>query len=228
MIRDKLFEKSPYDDFDAQSYNSDMQGWGSDHPLLVEAIRTLRPRTVCEVGSWKGRSAINMARTVKEVGINTEIICVDTWLGSPEHWLSRQPNFYDSLLIKNGLPHLYYTFLSNVVKNEVADIITPFPTTSENAAVVFRRLGVRFDLVYIDAAHEYDPATRDITTYYDLLSDNGLLIGDDYIGWPGVTQAANDFVKKNRLAIFGTQGKFVIPKGNVNINIVLSAKAAGL
>src|SRR5687768_5229089 len=100
MIRDQLFERSPYEDFDATPHPDDVQGWGSDDPLLVEAIHALRPARICEVGSWKGRSAINMAKAVKSLGLNTEIVCVDTWLGSPEHWLRRnEPEFYASLRI---------------------------------------------------------------------------------------------------------------------------------
>ena len=66
------------------------------------------------------------------------------------------------------MPQLYYTFLANVIRSGVADVITPFPTTSENAAVTFNQLGIKFDLIYIDAAHEYEPAKRDISLYYDL------------------------------------------------------------
>src|SRR4029079_15653750 len=106
-----------------------------------------------------------------------------------------EAEFYPSLRISNGLPQLYYTFLANVVRAQLTDFITPFPNTSENAAVVFRALNINFDLIYIDGVHEYEGATRDINTYYDLLSENGLLIGDDYVIWEGVTRAANDVAK---------------------------------
>lgn len=212
-VRDKLFKVSPYRGFDPENYAEDLQGWGSDDPVLVEAIQLLRPTRICEVGSWKGRSAINMAKVVKSLHLNAEIVCVDTWLGSPEHWLDTAPGYYDSLVIRNGLPQLYYTFLTNVVRHGVADIVTPFPTTSENAAVVFADWDVRFDLIYIDAAHEYEPARRDIETYFELLRDDGLLIGDDYIDWPGVTRAADTFAAERQLRLIGKPGKFIIPKG---------------
>jgi SAM-dependent methyltransferase len=221
MIRDQLFEKSPYDGFDPRPHPDDVQGWASDAPMLVQAVQLLRPTRICEVGSWKGRSAINMARAVKTLNLSAEIVCVDTWLGSPEHWLNLGPQWYPSLRISNGMPQLYYTFLANVVRSEVTDIITPFPTTSENAAVIFEKLGIKFDLVYIDAAHEYEPAKRDISAYYDLLQDDGLLIGDDYIGWAGVTKAADDFASERNLRILGTWGKFIIPKGQKYANLVL-------
>ncbi len=221
-VRDRLFEISPYENFDPRSHPDDLQGWGSDDPVLAGAIQLLRPARVCEVGSWKGRSAIRMALAAKALHLDTEIVCVDTWLGSPEHWLKGDPAEYASLRFLNGMPRLYYTFLANVVRAGVTDDITPFPMTSENAAEVFANLGVRFELIYVDAAHEYKPAKRDIAAYYDLLADDGLLIGDDYISWPGVTQAADEFVAERRLHMIGMRGKMIIPKGDKYTNIAFT------
>ncbi|MGH7120211.1 MAG: class I SAM-dependent methyltransferase [Acetobacteraceae bacterium] len=227
-ICDVLFEKSPYDGFDPLPHPDDMQGWGSDAPVLMQAIEVLRPRRICEVGSWKGRSAINMARAVKSLGLSSEIVCVDTWLGSPEHWLEQGPSRQESLRVVNGMPHLYYTFLANVVRNHVEDVITPFPMTSENAAHVFAGLGVRFDIVYLDAAHEYEPVKRDLNAYYGLLERDGLLIGDDYLSWDGVTKAVDEFALEHHLRLKGVWGKFIIPKGdNVDIDVIYGRKALG-
>lgn len=219
-VRDKLFDRSPYQDFDPQPHPDDMQGWGSNNEILVRAIELLRPARICEVGSWKGQSAIQMARAAKALGLNTEIVCVDTWLGSPEHWLT-DPEWYASLRIVNGMPQIYYTFLANIVRAGLTEMITPLPMTSENAAEILSRLGIRFDLVYIDAAHEYAAAKRDIAAYYNLLADDGLLIGDDYISWPGVTRAADEFAAEHGVHTIGLLGKVVIPKGEKYASITL-------
>lgn len=213
LLCEILFERSPYEGFDPTPYPTDLQGWGGDDPVLTEAIHRMRPRKICEVGSWKGRSAVNMGRAVKALGMNTEIVCVDTWLGSPEHW-KRDDSWYSSLRIENGMPTIYYTFLANVMQAGLTDVITPCPMTSENAAVVFAQQGFRFDIVYVDAAHEYAPAKRDFELYYDLLGDDGLLVGDDYMFWPEVTRAVDDFVAERKLRKIGMPGKVVIPKGS--------------
>jgi hypothetical protein len=210
-VRDTLFYESPYAGFNAETQPEDLQGWGSDDPVLGDAIRLLRPLRICEVGSWKGRSAVFMARAVQALGLDTEIVCVDTWLGSPEHWL--EPEWYPGLRVRNGYPRLYETFLGNIIKQGLTDVVTPFPATSENAAAVFSKLAVRFDLIYVDAAHEYEPAKRDIAKYYELLQDDGLLVADDYGNWPGVTKAVDDFVAESRLHCIAKPGKAIIPKG---------------
>jgi predicted O-methyltransferase YrrM len=225
-IRDLLFVDSPYDGFDRSPYPVDMQGWGSDHPILTKAIEVVRPTRMVEVGSWKGRSAINMAKKIKALGLECELVCVDTWLGAPEHWLKLHPDLYASLKIVNGYPELFYTFLSNVVAHEVQDIITPFPQTSENAAKVFERIGAKFDIVYVDGAHEFEPVKRDLELYWNLVSDNGILIGDDYLIWSGVTQAANTFAKEKDLHLVAENGKFLLCKGRYSAMIGLGASLA--
>jgi hypothetical protein len=64
-VRNILFTGSPYAGFNPEGEPDDLQGWGSDDPVLEDAIRLLRPGRVCVVGSWKGRSAVRMARVVR-------------------------------------------------------------------------------------------------------------------------------------------------------------------
>jgi hypothetical protein len=208
----KFYEASPYEGFDCSDYPSDLQGWGSDDPIFRDLIAAIRPEVIIEVGTWKGASAIHIAGITKELGLDTTIICVDTWLGSPEHFLAQQPGWRESLLLQNGFPRLYYTFLSNVIRAGFTDRIIPLANTSDNAAVILGSLGVKADLVYIDAAHEEEPAYRDFQNYWRLLSDDGVLLGDDYISWDGVTKAANRFAVDVQCPIVGKWSKFVISR----------------
>ena len=58
---------------------------GPPHPLAERLITELRPRLVIEVGCWKGASAVATAKALRARGLETPLICVDTWLGSAEH-----------------------------------------------------------------------------------------------------------------------------------------------
>jgi hypothetical protein len=154
-----------------------------------------------------------MGHRCKELGLTTEIVCIDTWLGNKEHWLKKDaPDHYDSLKIRNGYPGLYWTFLRNVVEHGMQDVITPMPMPSDTAYYVLKSMNARADLIYIDGAHEYENVTRDLQQYWELLGDDGLLIGDDYVGWDGVTKAANDFARARKMQITGQFGKFVLSK----------------
>ena len=74
--------KKDYSDIDFSGFDVDLQGWGSEHQIFNEAIGASNPSIIIEVGTWKGASAHNMLNICKTRGINTEIICVDTSLGS--------------------------------------------------------------------------------------------------------------------------------------------------
>jgi predicted O-methyltransferase YrrM len=207
-----LHPDSPYAGFDPSGFVEDTQGWGSDDPIFQTLIETFRPKLIVEVGTWKGASALNMARIARDIGFATEIVCVDTWLGSPEHLLAQQDGWRESLLIKHGFPHLYFTFLGNVVRAGYTDLIVPLPATSENAHVVLRGKGLQPDLVYIDAAHEEEPALRDLRLYWDLLAPGGVLLGDDYGAWEGVSRAAHRFADEVGATVYAKWSKFVLLK----------------
>lgn len=190
----------------------DLQGWGSTHPLFEHVLGTIRPRLIVEVGSWKGGSAIHMARLSKQLGLEAEIVCIDTFLGSPEHWTN--PEFRPGLRLKNGQPRLYDQFLSNVVREGMQDVITPFPISSTAGAFVLMRAPMPPDMVYVDAGHEYEDVRRDIELYWDLLRPGGVLMGDDFVPlWHGVIRAASEFASQRRLNLQLSGEKWIVQKG---------------
>jgi hypothetical protein len=145
-------ETSPYDAFDPNAHPDDLQGWGSSDPIFGEIIGAIKPKIIVEVGSWKGASAIHMAKIVKSLGLTCNIICIDTWLGSPEHLLGVDPTWRTSLRLCHGYPQLYFTFLANVVRQGVQDVIIPLAATSGSAAVILEKKRVRPDMVSVGQA----------------------------------------------------------------------------
>lgn len=200
-ILNLLYEEDPFAGFDPHQYSPDLQGWGSQHRIFEKLIVSLRPTTIIEVGTWKGASAIHMANLCKEHSVECEIVCIDTWLGTARSWTSRskpEDDRYRSLGLRHGYPTLYYTFLRNVVDAEVQRYVTPLPQTSENAAEIFRLLGVTASLIYIDGAHEYSAVYGDLKAYWPLVAPGGILFGDDF-GHKGVHKAVTKFAEKHGL-----------------------------
>jgi len=171
----------------------DLQGWNGSSTIFHDLIKESNPDTIIEVGTWKGQSAINMGKYCKDNKLSTQIYCVDTWLGALEFWGDLKDTPERNLLLKNGYPQIYYQFLSNVVHNEVQDYITPLPMTSLIGAKYFESQKMKAELIYIDASHDYVDVIRDIKAYYDLLTPNGIIFGDDYEAWQDVKKAVNEF-----------------------------------
>lgn len=176
----------------------DVQGWNSEHHIFKELIERVNPKVIIEVGTWKGASAITMCNAVKELGLETKMYCVDTWLGALEFLTNLKDTKERDLRFKNGYPQIYYQFLSNIVHSGYQDIITPIPNTSATAARYFKAHDIKADLIYVDASHEYEDVKADIENYSTLLNDGGVMFGDDY-SWPGVFRAVNELLPHKRV-----------------------------
>ena len=50
----------------------------------------------------------------------------------------------------------------------------------------------RFDAIYIDTSHDYDTVARQVRQTFGLLTDNGLLCGDDYSDQGNLGRQAGD------------------------------------
>lgn len=190
----------------------DLQGWHGTSDVFKTLIEKTKPSIIIEAGTWKGQSAVTMANHVKNLNLQTRIYCVDTWLGALEFW-SDDPNINNkeerNLLQKNGYPQIYYQFLSNVVHSGVQDIILPFPSTTLIAARYFKRKNVKAELIYIDASHDEEDVYADLRNYYDLLSDGGIMFGDD-IHWHGLENAVRYFCNEKGLSYTVEEDNFWI------------------
>jgi hypothetical protein len=170
----------------------DLQGWRSDHPFLVEAVAQMPSAVVVEVGVWKGGSTIAMAKELERRWGDGVVISVDTFLGSSEHY--RNPEWKASLQIEGGYPTLYRTFASNVVHEGLTGYVVPLPLDSVNAAHLLHQSGVVADVVHVDAGHDYQSVSTDLSLWFGILKPGGIMVCDDYSSeWPEVIQAVDEF-----------------------------------
>ena len=200
----EIHESNPYEGFPVDGYEVDLQGWGFESRIFEHVIAAYRPRIAIEIGSWKGASANKMAMLLKQHEIpDPQLICIDTWLGSVEHWLDREdPSHFKSLDTKWGRPSIYNQFIANVLLMANADVIIPFPASSSVALAFLAARNLVADAVYIDAGHEYEDVISDMRGSWKLIKPGGVMFGDDYNpGWIGVIRAVHDFADEHGLVI---------------------------
>lgn len=214
---ERIYDINPYSSFDENTIPYDPQGWGSYEPVFEELIDEINPELIIEVGTWKGASANNMADITKKKELNSTIFCVDTWLGSEEHWIRHQ----DDLNLIDGYPSLFYQFLSNVKHKKNDDTIVPVPVPSTVAADFFIEKDIDADLVYIDASHKQEHVLADLHSYWPLVKTGGIMFGDDFnpARWPEVNRAVNVFGKHYGIEIETRYERFWIMRKSKEITL---------
>lgn len=203
--------KSPYRRFDkdALQKNVEVANWqySDSVPTFNKFITELRPDVIIELGSWKGWSAIQMAKICRQRNLNTKILCVDTWLGSEEHWRTDKCNsLHEFSNFENGTSAIFDLFCKNVISNDVEDYIIPLPNTTATMARLFSHLGIMAQMIYVDASHTRQDVFTDLETYYKFLSAGGCIFGDD-VCWPEVLAGAEDFAQSQSLSLQFTPNK---------------------
>ena len=169
-----------------------VEGWMS--PAELEYLAALAEKSSCilEVGSWRGRSTSVLAHHTPGI-----VVAVDTWRGSVEHQLELQ-----------GRPAsgVFYAFRENTSRY---DNIWPLLANSITGARIISHSPLRFDLIFIDASHDYESVKADIEAWLPLLAPGGILCGHDAYRW-GVKAAVKQLVPSHRIvpntSIWTTEG----------------------
>jgi len=194
----------------------DIQGWNGNSIVFEKLISGIRPRTIIEVGTWKGQSAITMANTIKNLKLDCKLYCVDTWLGALE-FLTAENDASRDLKYLNGYPQVYYQFLSNVVHTQNENIIIPLPNTTKIGYEYLSKLNIKADIIYIDASHDEQSVYEDITMYINLLNWNGVIFGDDYYSWGGVKLAVDRYCSEHNFKLDVFENNFWIIQNKINL-----------
>ena len=184
---------------------------GEIRPSLYHALSLVKnPKLLVEIGTYQGASAIFFAKELEQLGLDCEVACIDTFVGSITHWTNDY--FYKDLKLEYGFPTLYKQFLSNVITHGCQDKIIPLPLTSLDGARFLAHNNISPDLIYIDARHEYPDVLLDIVNYYQVLKAGGVIFGDDYDGWEGVRKSVDQFGRDSGITPKVINGKWFINK----------------
>ncbi len=192
----------------------DTHGWNGKCKVFEDLICQHKPNLILELGTWKGQSCFSMLEAASKINLDTQIICVDTWLGSLEMLTLEPPSNTKSdtifveefikqrdTLRKNGYPGVYFQFLSNCVHLGYSNRVFPIPNTTSVGIKFLKSLDIHPDMIYVDASHDYEDSTRDIRDSWDLLSPGGVMFGDDYNSWWGVEKSVDEFAENNNVKI---------------------------
>ena len=181
--------------------------------LFRDICSVVKPSSILEIGSWMGSSAIAWARASSEFQPDSAVYCVDTWLGSVEHYLSTCGNSWniEKLSLSDYGPTFFDDFLWNIWDSGYQDKILPFRASSSSALPFFEKEGLSFDVVYVDGAHNMLSVFSDVKGALKIVSQKGLICGDDF-DWLSVRRGllCSALTHRRPLAFYAKGKDFVV------------------
>ncbi len=149
---------------------------GQGETLVDAARRCPDDGTIVEIGSFRGRSTIVLARAAAP---SVSIVAIDPHAGN-----DRGPQEIDGFAAQAADDHA--VFVANLDAAGVTERVRHLRMFSDEA---LSEVEGSVDALYIDGAHRYGPARADIRAWGDRVADGGTMLIHDSFSSIGVTAA---------------------------------------
>lgn len=169
--------------------------------LLYKLARKCKQGVIVEIGSWKGRSTIWLAK-----GASVKVYAIDPHVGTDTHQHAGCANTYDE-------------FIKNIVRAGVGDVVVPVMKTSEESV---KNWDEPVGLIFIDGDHSYDTAKFDFDQWGTHLVEGGIIALHDTIYYYGPRKVVIENIFKSRdYVAIGVVGQVVCARKVRESNWVL-------
>ena len=147
---------------------------------------------IVELGSFKGRSTISLAMSGRATW------AVDNFKGEALEAVD------DKVIVRNHPDHITGGYkealIDNLSRYGVADNVRIF---DRDTAIPPDLVEPSIDLLFVDAAHDYESVTADLAAWEPWVKDDGVIVLDD-VNFPGVAKAAADLAGRGWRLLTGS------------------------
>jgi predicted O-methyltransferase YrrM len=165
----------------SHEFQSSLRRWD----VVCQLGKEIDARFVAEVGCKAGKTISRILERLPEA----RVIAIDPWAPLPN--AAEDYSDHDFAAIEAEFEKRCAPW---------RDRVSHFSGTSLEAAHAYR--DQRFDLIFIDAGHDYENCFADINAWWPLLKPGGYLCGHDYNHrFPGVMRAVADAFRLTHVAV---------------------------
>lgn len=153
---------------------------------IILTIRFARPKKIMELGTFNGRTTLNMALNCNNARITT--VDLPRW----KKLRTRYP--LEDKGIQGGLDETGYVGIKGKLwMGQDQSITSKIKQVWEDTARLKFDTFKDMDFIFIDASHTYNNCKNDSYNAHKMISEHGIIFWHDYAGWPGVTEALNEY-----------------------------------
>ena len=167
---------------------TDIGGWcdySEFYRTIAHAISD--GETFVEIGSWMGQSISVFCQALQDAEKTATVYCIDTFKGE-----QNQPAHTATVEQHGG--SIREVFERNTTDAGVRQMIEVIEGDSAESADLFEDGTI--DVIYIDAAHDYDSVVKDLAAWFPKIKPNGIFSGHDY-PWHEVKRAVDEHAAAN-------------------------------
>lgn len=135
--------------------------WLRHGPFAMWLVKAARPRRIVELGTHYGYSHFAFCQAVREAGLTTECIAVDTWKGD-DHAGHYGEEVYQAVLRENER----YSAFSTLLRKTFAEALDDVADGS-------------VDLLHVDGRHLYEDVKGDFESWIPKLAENAIVLFHD-------------------------------------------------
>ena len=179
---------------------------GTGEFFLNEVLKK-KPKTFLEIGVFHGVTGRNICELLSAIhGDDFKYIGLDLF----EENYENQDEVIPNTKFTNPFKNIYFKYIKKQNPYSlvaVEDFLKKFKKNvtliKGNSNQILKKINMqKIDYVFLDGGHKYETVISDLEACVEVLEYNGTILCDDYnLGHaPGVKNAIDDFVSKNKLS----------------------------
>jgi len=163
----------------------------SELEIIIKIVSTLKPKRIFEIGTFDGRTTINLANNTPE---DTVIFSLDL---PKEKINSTKYKLYSNLFTdRDDKRYIEKSEIGEQYKDKqnsykIKQLLGDSATFDFSSYIKF------IDFIFVDGSHAKDYVKNDTEIALQLASKNSIIMWHDYTNWEDVTNVMNDYYEKD-------------------------------